>query len=80
MLRLIKANSSKWAGERRDLVRAFAWQAGYSAFTVSKSQAPTVRKYVRSQESHHHRKTFKQELVSLLKKNEIDFDERYLWD
>jgi len=39
-LRLIKSNSSKWAGGRPDLVRAFAWQTGYSAFTVSKSQHP----------------------------------------
>src|SRR5260221_11414493 len=36
-LRLIKANSSKWAGEHQDLVRTFAWQTGYAAFTVSKS-------------------------------------------
>jgi REP element-mobilizing transposase RayT len=79
-LREIKANSSKWAGERPDLVRAFAWQTGYAAFTVSKSQCPTVRKYVGNQEDHHRKKTFKQELVSLLKKNDIDYDERYLWD
>jgi len=79
-LREIKSNSSKWAGERPDLVRTFAWQSGYSAFTVSKSQAPTVRKYIRNQEQHHRRKSFKQELVSLLDKHEIEYDRRYLWD
>jgi len=78
--RLIKSNSSKWAGERPDLVRTFAWQTGYAAFTVSKSQVDTVRKYIENQERHHRRKTFKQELVSLLKKNDIEYDERYLWD
>jgi len=79
-LRLIKSNSSKWAGERADLARIFAWQTGYSAFTVSRSQAPAVRIYIRNQEQHHRKKTFQQELVVLLKKNEIEYDERYLWD
>jgi len=79
-LRLIKSNSSKWAGERFDLVRTFAWQTGYAAFTVSKSQVGTVRQYIENQELHHRRKTFQQELISLLKKNNIEYDERYLWD
>jgi REP-associated tyrosine transposase len=78
-LRLIKSNSSKWAGERSDLVRTFAWQTGYSAFTVSKSQVASVRKYIKNQEQHHRRLPFKQELVSLLEKHEIDYDRRYLW-
>src|SRR5438552_5811028 len=79
-LRLIKANSSKWANEQRDLVRSFAWQTGYSAFTVSESQVPAVRRYIQRQEAHHRKKTFKQELVTLLQKNRIEFDRRYLWD
>jgi putative transposase len=79
-LREIKSNSTKWAGERQDLVRTFAWQTGYAAFTVSKSQVVMVRKYIRNQEQHHRRKTFKQELVSLLDKHEIEYDRRYLWD
>jgi len=79
-LRLIKSNSSKWAGERPDLVRTFAWQTGYSAFTVSKSQVPSVRKYIKNQVQHHRRLTFKQELVSLLVKHEIEYDRRFLWD
>jgi len=79
-VRLIKANSSKWAGERPDLVRAFAWQTGYAAFTVSKSQAGSVRRYIRNQEEHHRKKSFKEELLALLEKHEIEYDERYLWD
>ena len=47
---------------------------------VSKSQADIVRAYIQGQERHHRRRTFKQELVSLLKKNDIEYDERYLWD
>ena len=71
-LREIKSNSSKWAGERPDLVKVFAWQNGYAAFTVSKSQSPSVRKYIRNQEQHHRKKSFKEELLALLEKHEID--------
>ena len=79
-LRLIKSNSSKWVGERPDLAHAFAWQTGYSAFTVSKSQVDLVREYIRQQEQHHRKQDFKAELVSLLKKNDIEYEEKYLWD
>ena len=79
MLRLIKANSSKWAGER-DEVRYFEWQAGYAAFSVSESQAGRVRDYVRSQIAHHRIRTFKEEYVALLRKHKIEFDERYVFD
>ena len=80
MVRLVKANSSKWANERKDLTDGFAWQAGYGAFTISQSQLPTVREYVQTQERHHRRKTFQEELVALLKKHGIEYDERYLWE
>src|SRR5262245_42060433 len=76
-LRLIKSNSSKWAGERPDLVRTFAWQTGYAVFTVSKSLVDTVRKYIQSQEGHHRKKSFKEELMDLLNKNDIAYDERF---
>jgi len=79
-LRLIKSNSSKWVGERPDLARTFAWQTGCAAFTVSKSQVETIREYIQNQEKHHQRQTFKQELVSLLQKNDIEYEEKYLWD
>jgi len=63
--------------ERRPFINA---KLRYAAFTVSKSQCPTVRKYIANQEQHHRKKEFKRELVSLLEKNDIDYDERYLWD
>src|SRR5262245_37641913 len=79
-VRDIKANSSKWAHERPEVGRLFAWQVGYSAFTVSRSQAPRVRTYIQNQERHHKRKTFKEELLALLERNKIEYEERYLWD
>lgn len=78
MVRLIKARSSKWMNERGLSEEKFEWQAGYGAFSVSESQAARVRRYIEQQESHHQRVSFKDELIALLKKNRIDYDERYL--
>jgi putative transposase len=80
IVRLVKANSSKWANERPDRAGAFAWQRGYGAFTVSVSQLEVVREYVRGQEEHHRKTTFQEEFVEFLKRHGIEFDERYLWD
>jgi len=79
MLRLVKANSSKWLGERRD-VAYFEWQAGYAAFSVSESQVERVRNYLRHQEEHHRTRPFKDEYLGLLRKHNIPFDERYVFE
>ena len=79
MLRLIKTNSSKWLNERDD-VRYFEWQAGYAAFSVSESQFVRVRTYIESQHEHHRTRTFKDEYLALLRKHNIEFDERYVFD
>lgn len=78
MLRRIKANSSKWINEREDQKTKFQWQDGYGAFSVSKSQLDVVVHYIRNQEEHHRKKTFKEELVEFLKKQKIEFKEEYL--
>ena len=78
-LRVLKANSSKWANEKKRL-RKLGWQEGYAAFTVSESQSPRVRNYIRNQEEHHGKQDYKSELLSLLKKHRVEYDERYLWD
>jgi REP element-mobilizing transposase RayT len=80
MLRLIKANSSKWVNERANTSTRFEWQTGYAAFSISESQVPAVRAYARNQKEHHKRYTFKEELITLLEKHGIEYDERYIWD
>lgn len=76
--RVVKANSSKWVHVERGQ-RLFAWQAGYAAFTVSQSNAETVAKYIRQQEQHHRRQSFQYELRKYLQKNDLTYDELYLW-
>jgi hypothetical protein len=80
MLRLIKANSSKWLNELDEYPGHFAWQRGYGAFTVSKSQLPGLFEYVDHQVEHHRYKSFQEEYREFLVRHEIEFDERYLWD
>lgn len=76
-IRVVKANSSKWAHEK--FQASFAWQNGYGAFSVSLSAASEVIEYIRRQEEHHRRMTFQQELVAILKEHQIEYDERYIW-
>ncbi|HEX7379649.1 MAG TPA: IS200/IS605 family transposase [Pirellulales bacterium] len=78
-MRTLKANSSKWMNEEKLKLRKFGWQDGYSAFSVSKSQTPEVRSYIQNQEAHHQRKSYQDELRALLRRHEIEFDERYIW-
>lgn len=59
---------------------AFAWQEGYSAFSVSKSQESAVRAYVAGQHEHHEKEDFKSELLQLLRLHGIEFDERYVFE
>lgn len=76
----VKANSSRWVHENFSRLRHFAWQEGYGAFTVSKSHESRVIRYVSTQEKHHQKRTFKQELITLLRTHDIEYDERFLWD
>lgn len=80
MLRRIKGNSSKWINERKRLRIPFSWQRGYGAFSVSESMLGRVSKYIEDQEDHHKKMTFKEEFLLLLKKHNIEYEERYIWD
>jgi putative transposase len=78
-LRVVKTNSSRWVHERWLERRSFAWQRGYGAFSVSESNRDAVIRYIEDQAQHHQRLSFQDELVALLKRHHVDFDERYMW-
>ena len=79
MIRDFKANASGWMHDVFPEAQDFSWQNGYGAFTVSASQIPAVSKYIAEQESHHHKRSFQDEFIQLLRVNEIEFNEQYLW-
>jgi putative transposase len=72
----IKSNSSRWATEQG---HKFAWQLGYSAFSVSSSNIPAVVQYIRNQQAHHKKRGFEQEFVALLKKHGVAFDPKFVF-
>ena len=76
----IKRTSSSWVKDESPLLRKFPWQNGYGAFWLSQSDLGRVVSYIERQEEHHRRVTFKDEFRALLKRYEIDYDERYVWD
>lgn len=78
VLREIKHASSQWVHETIGM-KKFSWQDGYGAFTVSVSNIERVKRYIADQERHHRRRTFQGEYVQFLKRNRIEYDERYLW-
>ena len=77
MVNLIKSNSSKWMNQHN---RGFGWQNGYAAFSVSASNLAAVVRYIENREEHHKKRSFDQEFVALLKKHDLAFDERYVFD
>jgi len=75
----IKGDSSKWIHETFPELGDFAWQEGYGAFTVSKSNLESVVAYTQKQREHHQKRSFQDEYREFLKNNGIAFDERYVW-
>ncbi len=80
LVRDIKAGSSQFINEQKWVKGKFNWQEGFWAFSYSKSQVPAVIKYIQNQEGHHKKCTFKEEYLSFLKKFEIDYNEKYLFE
>ena len=78
LLQDIKGNSSGWINKQKFVKGKFKWQEGYGAFSFSHSHIDRVVKYIINQENHHKKKTFGQEYVELLKKYNIEYDERYI--
>jgi len=78
-MQLIKGGLSKWVSDTFPMLRNFAWQEGYGAFSISVSGIDDTIAYIQNQEEHHRRRTFEEEFLSFLKKHGIEYDERYIW-
>jgi REP element-mobilizing transposase RayT len=80
LMRTVKARSSKWVHDTFPALGAFAWQEGYSVFSVSKSQEEAVKQYIADQAAHHTKEDFRSELLRMLRAHGVEFDERYVFD
>ena len=85
VVQLVKQETSKWIKTQNPDIKdpfliKFHWQKGYSAYSVSASIIPKVKKDIANQEEHHQRTTFKEEYLEFLEKHNLAYDERYVWD
>jgi REP element-mobilizing transposase RayT len=80
LMRTVKSRSSKWIHDTYLSLQTFAWQEGYSVFSVSKSQEAAVKKYIAGQTEHHKKEDFKSELLRLLRAHGVEFDEKYVFE
>jgi putative transposase len=76
----LKTSSSKWLKTQQPELHGFSWQRGYGAFSICQNELDDLVNYISNQEEHHKVKTFQEEYLALLKKYEMQYDERYVWD
>jgi REP element-mobilizing transposase RayT len=76
----VKRATSKWIKTQGKELAKFHWQSGYGAFSIGQSGVDEVKTYIANQAKHHRVKTFQEEFRSFLKRYQIEFDERYVWD
>jgi REP-associated tyrosine transposase len=80
VIETLKKDSSKWIKTKGRAYRNFHWQSGYEAFSVSQSNVAKVVEYIENQREHHRRRTFQEEFRAFLKRYQVRYDERYVWD
>jgi REP element-mobilizing transposase RayT len=76
----LKSHSSKWIKSKGKRYENFYWQDGYGAFSVQVSEVDKVTAYIANQPNHHNKQKFKDEYRAFLKKFNVEYDERYVWD
>jgi putative transposase len=80
LLEELKKQSSKWIKTTGTAYSNFYWQNGYGIFSVNPSEVEVVVKYIKNQEVHHKKLSFKEEFKAFLEKYKVEYDERYVWD
>jgi len=79
LLENVKKDSSVWMKKQGRRYKDFYWQEGYGAFSIGQSGVPALKRYIANQKQHHKKRSFQSELLGLLKKYEVEYDERYIW-
>ncbi len=80
LVETLKTSSTRWLKTQSPDLSTFAWQRGYGAFSVGPTDLPALLHYIDTQEAHHQKQSFQDELRSFLKRYGIGSDDRYMWD
>lgn len=79
-MQLLKGNSSKWIHETFPEHRSFEWQRGYGAFSIGVADFERTVRYIKNQQKHHEQRNFEEEYLAFVRKNGLEYDERYVFD
>jgi REP element-mobilizing transposase RayT len=77
-MRIIRSESSRWMHVTCGL-QGFEWLEGYGAFSIGSSQKQATLAYIAGQEKHHRKIDFHAKFLAFLKKNQVEYDSRYVW-
>ena len=80
LVRDVKNNSTNFINGKKWLPHKFCWQDGYGAFSYAESNFGKAVEYIKNQKEHHHSHTFRQEYLLFLKRFDIPYEEKYLFD
>jgi len=75
-----KRSSSKWFKSQPGVPQRFYWQNGYGVFSIGQSGVSEVKRYIAHQEAHRKHQTFQDEYLDFLRKYDLEYNEKYLWD
>ena len=76
----VKSGSSKWIKTKSTKLINFYWQNGCGAFSVSQSNVKSVRQYIQKRKEHHDKVSFQDEFGNFVKRHDVDYEERYVWN
>ena len=79
LVKELKRSSAIWLQANDPQYADFSWQSGYGIFSIAYSQIEGARAYISNQEEHHRKMSYQDEVLTLLKRYDVPFDERYLW-
>jgi putative transposase len=79
LMKAVKAKSSKYINDHSLTPKRFEWQEGYGVFSYGQSQVDKIYNYIKNQEEHHQKQTFKNEYLAFLKKFKVAYDEQYIF-
>jgi REP element-mobilizing transposase RayT len=79
LMKTVKAKSSKYINDHKLTKERFEWQEGYGVFSYRQRDLDQIYNYVKNQEEHHQKQTFRDEYLDLMKEFEISYDEKYIF-
>jgi REP element-mobilizing transposase RayT len=80
LIRDVKSDSTEFINRKRWIRGRFNWQEGFGAFSYSHSHLDPVIRYIHNQEKHHARKSFRSEYLTLLRKFDLAYDPKFVFE